>query len=140
MGNKPKETKSAGGVVVNPKGEVLVVSQHGTSWSLPKGHIEIDEDAVTAAKRETYEESGIKDLELIRELGTYERFKIAKNGGDDVSELKTITFFLFKTKEMELMPIDPENPSAQWVAKNKVSALLTHQKDKDFFSQIADKI
>jgi 8-oxo-dGTP pyrophosphatase MutT (NUDIX family) len=51
------ETKSAGGVVLNTTGEVLVVSQHGTSWSLPKGHIEDDEDAMTAARRETEEES-----------------------------------------------------------------------------------
>ena len=53
-----KHTQSAGGVVLNKKGEVLVVSQRGTSWSLPKGHIDKGEDALGAAKREIYEESG----------------------------------------------------------------------------------
>jgi len=52
MENKPREKKSAGGVVVNQKGEVLVVSQKGTSWSLPKGHIEKGEEVLVAAKRE----------------------------------------------------------------------------------------
>ena len=57
------ETRSAGGVVVNAEGKVLVVNQHGTSWSLPKGHIEDGEDALAAARREIYEESGVSDLE-----------------------------------------------------------------------------
>jgi len=64
------KTHSAGGVVTNNQGKVLVVSQRGTSWSLPKGHIDPGESALAAAKREIYEESGIRDLELIRELGT----------------------------------------------------------------------
>ena len=52
MEDKHKETTSAGGVVMNSKGEVLVVSQGGTSWSLPKGHVEVGEDSLKAAKRE----------------------------------------------------------------------------------------
>ena len=35
--------------MLNAKGEVLVVSQHGVSWSLPKGHIDPGEDAKTKA-------------------------------------------------------------------------------------------
>ena len=54
---------------LNKKGEVLVVNQRGTSWSLPKGHIDFGEDALTAAKREIYEEAGITDLKIIKELG-----------------------------------------------------------------------
>jgi 8-oxo-dGTP pyrophosphatase MutT (NUDIX family) len=56
-----RKTRSAGGVVTNEEGEILVVSQRGTSWSLPKGHIDPGEDALVAAKREIYEESGIRD-------------------------------------------------------------------------------
>ena len=126
-------TRSAGGVVTNAEGEVLVVSQRGTSWSLPKGHIDAGEDALAAARREIYEESGITDLELVRELGTYERHKIGVNGGEDGSELKSITMFLFCTRETALRPVDPDNPEARWVEKSKVAGLLTHDKDKEFF-------
>jgi len=45
-----KETKSAGGVVINNHGRILVVSQKGTSWSLPKGHIDEGESACVAAE------------------------------------------------------------------------------------------
>jgi 8-oxo-dGTP pyrophosphatase MutT (NUDIX family) len=131
-----RKTRSAGGVVTNDEGEVLVVSQHGTSWSLPKGHIDPGEDALRAARREIYEESGIRDLELVRELGTYERHKIGVDGGDDRSERKAITMFLFRTKEKSLRPVDPDNPEARWVEKAMVALLLTHEKDKEFFRRV----
>jgi ADP-ribose pyrophosphatase YjhB (NUDIX family) len=131
-----KKTRSAGGVVTNDKGEVLVVSQRGRSWSLPKGHIDPGEDALAAAKREIYEESGIRDLELVRELGTYERHKISWDGGDDRTERKMITMFLFRTSEKTLKPVDPDNPEARWVEKSKVALLLTHEKDKAFFRRV----
>ena len=131
-----KKTRSAGGVVTNDEGEVLVVSQRGTSWSLPKGHIDPGEDALGAAKREIYEESGIRDLELIRELGSYERYKIGLDGGEERSELKVITMFLFRTSEKVLRPVDPDNPEARWVEKSKVAVLLTHEKDKEFFRRV----
>lgn len=131
-----KETYTAGGVVLNKNGAVLVVSQHGNSWSLPKGHIEEGEDPFAAAKREIYEESGISELEFVQELGTYDRYRIAFPGEDDTSELKHITMFLFTTSEMELMPQDAENPEAHWIKKEDVATLLTHPKDKDFFTRV----
>jgi ADP-ribose pyrophosphatase YjhB (NUDIX family) len=137
---KSMNTKTAGGVVTNPRGKILVVNQKGTSWSLPKGHIEKDESELQAAKREIAEESGIMRLEFVKKLGTYQRYKISKNGGDEESELKTITMFLFKTKGNLLKPIDPENPEAQWVAKEEVADLLTHQKDKEFFLSIIGEL
>ncbi len=141
MKNESKNTKSAGGVVLNQKGMVLVVSQRGDSWSLPKGHIDDGESAETAAKREIYEESGIADVILVKELGTYERYKIGKGGrGEDRRELKTITMFLFRTEEDELKPIDPHNPEARWVPQEKVADVLTHPKDKEFFIRIKKEI
>lgn len=135
-----QKTYSAGGVVLNPKKEVLVVNQNGTSWSLPKGHIDPGESALEAACREIEEESGVSKLDLVKELGTYERFKISLQGGDDPSELKVITFFLFKTAQTRLRPIDPENPEARWVSQDKVAELLTHPKDKEFFLKISPEL
>lgn len=127
-------------MVTNDEGQVLVVSQRGTSWSLPKGHIDLGEDALAAAKREIYEESGIRDLELIRELGSYERHKIGAKGGNDCTELKEITMFLFRTREKNLKPIDPDNPEARWVERAEVAPLLTHEKDKEFFRGVEETL
>ena len=129
------KTTSAGGIVLNKEGKVLVVNQNNDSWSLPKGHIDEGETALIAAKREIEEESGLTHLELKKELGNYERHKIHLDGGDDTSELKTIHMFLFTTKEKNLNPKDKQNPEARWVDKEKVAELLTHNKDKEFFEQ-----
>lgn len=134
------KTKSAGGIVLNPKDQVLVVSQHGTSWSLPKGHIEKAEDTLTAAKREILEETGISQVELVKELGRYSRYKIGKDGEEDTSELKDITMFLFRARDEKLKPIDSENPEARWVDKNEVVGLLTHKKDQEFFQTVIDQL
>lgn len=129
-----KESKSAGGVVLNKEGKVLVVSQRGNSWSLPKGHIDEGEDALTAAKREINEGAGVSALDFVKELGSYKRYKIGKDGnGEDTSELKTMIMFLFRTDQELLKPIDPDNPEARWVNKEEVVDLLTHPKDKEFF-------
>ncbi|HEY9584861.1 MAG TPA: NUDIX domain-containing protein [Candidatus Paceibacterota bacterium] len=137
----PRRTKSAGGVVVNPEGKVLVVNQNGDSWSLPKGHIDDGETALQAAKREVAEESGVKDLILVKSLLTYERFRIGLRGGDDKSEMKEIEMFLFRTNYVgDLKPSDPNNPEARWVEKEQVADLLTHPKDKEFFQKVIFEI
>ena len=134
-----KKTKSAGGVVER-NGLIMVVDQNGTSWSLPKGHIEKGEGMIDAAKREIYEETGVKDLKLIKRLGAYKRHNINEYGKEDKKEIKTITIFLFKTNEVKLKPVDPENQKAVWIEKDKVVEILTHPKDKEFFLKIKDKI
>jgi len=131
---------SVGGVVVSQKGKVLVVSQHGTSWSLPKGHIEGNESPEQAGTREIEEETGIKQLNIIKELGSYDRFMIGRHGGEDRSESKTITIFLFTTNQDDLSPVDPGNPETRWVDPNKVSDLLSHPKDKEFYNSIQAQV
>ncbi|MBI2576299.1 NUDIX domain-containing protein [Candidatus Woesearchaeota archaeon] len=135
-----KVTYSAGGIVLNKKGQVLVVNQNGNSWSLPKGHIERGETALEAATREIFEESGIKNLVFKKELGRYKRYRIGLNEADDVSEQKEISMFLFTTGESELKPQDKQNPEARWVDKDEVAKLLTHRKDKGFFLKCKEGI
>lgn len=126
--------------MINTEGNILVVNQNGNSWSLPKGHVEDGESPLMAAKREINEESGISELSLVKELGTYERHKIARGGGEDPSEKKRITMFLFTTRQMDLQPIDPDNPEARWVSFDDAVLLLTHPKDKAFLESVRNAI
>ncbi len=130
------KSEIAGGVVKNINGDILVVSQHGRTWSLPKGHVESGEDKQMAARREIAEESGVKQLTYMCDLGDYSRYKIAKDGTDDLSELKHITVFLFTTTDMDLCPTDPSNPEARWVKPEDVADLLSHPKDKEFWRSV----
>ncbi len=136
-----KHTESAGGVVLNEKGEVLVVSQWGDSWSLPKGHLDEGETARQAAEREICEESGVCKLEHINDLGTYERYKIGDGGiSEDTSELKHITMFLYRAVSGDASPQGDEHPEVRWVAREDVADLLTHPKDQVFFRNILGQL
>ncbi len=143
MTEEPKNTQSAGGVVLNRDGKVLVVNQRrGTLWTLPNGHIEMtDKTPLETAKREILKESGITDLEYVKDLGDYERFRISIDGvNEDKTERKKIYVFLFKTNEDFLKPIDNKIQEAKWVLKEEAAELLTHPNDKAFFRGIVDKI
>ena len=125
--------KTAGGVVIGPHNKIVVVSQNGDSWSLPKGGIDSGETARESAEREIREETGIKDMEYVCDLGNYSRPRIGKDGHGDVpAQMKEITFFLFKTKQTELQPEDPDNPEAIWLSLGEAVSKLTHAKDKEF--------
>ena len=127
-------TKSMGAIILNENEEVALVSHTGNIWTLPKGHIEKGEEELVTVKREIFEETGIKDLEFVKKIGSYKRFKISDNGVDeDKSEVKEIHIFLFRTKQKTVKSNDPENPEARWVKKEQVPEMLTHKKDKEFF-------
>jgi len=61
--------KAAGGLVTNPKNEVLFIYRNNV-WDLPKGHIEKNESIENAAIREVEEECGIEKLSIIQKLIT----------------------------------------------------------------------
>ncbi|MBI3253084.1 MAG: NUDIX domain-containing protein [Candidatus Omnitrophica bacterium] len=135
-----KRVPCAGGVVLNSSGQILLVNQNGNSWSLPKGHIDEGEDALAAAKREIYEESGVSQVEHLKDLGAYERYRIGLDGKDDLSELKTIHMFLFKTSQNALKPVDPKNPEARWMSAEEAVKLLTHRKDREFLKSVSTQL
>ncbi len=54
---------AGGGVVLNEKGEFLVIERNGV-WDLPKGKMEKGEDFETTALREVEEETGLTGLEV----------------------------------------------------------------------------
>lgn len=139
--NATTSTVSAGGVVLNRDAQVLVASQRGTSWSLPKGHVDPGESFLDAAIREIREETGVTDLHLVKELGSYSRYKIGLDPStEDTSELKQLVFYLFTTPQMVLCPEDPDNPYAKWVSIEEVSHLLTHPKDTAWFESVSSQL
>jgi len=142
MHSKQRTAHSAGGVVLNRRGQVLVVNQRGLSWSLPKGHIEKGETILEAARREIYEESGVKNLKFIKLLGSYERLSGGRHARvpGEMTMKEKLTFFLFETDREVLKPIDPHNPEARWVDRDKVAALLTHPKDREFFLSVQKEL
>jgi len=125
-----KTEYSAGGVIVN-NGKVAMVKELKTQcWSLPKGHIDNNEDKLETAKREIFEETGLKNIEFKGELGSYTR---PSKKGPGIQ--KNIHFFVFTTTENKLEPQDSDNPEAIWVDIEKVTEQMSYPDDKKFFEE-----
>ena len=82
------EVVSAGGVVVNQRGNVLWILRNG-HWDIPKGKVEMGEKLEEAALREVTEETGISDIKITDDLiTTYHTYEI-----DGVVHLKTTFWY-----------------------------------------------
>lgn len=137
----PLKHFSSGGVIIGPDGKIAITNQNGDSWSLPKGHVEKGESTLDAARREIYEETGIRTLTLIEKLGEYTRPTIGSGGKGSVpGSRKQITLYFFATDQIDLKPIDPHNPEARWVGIDEVEEYLTHQMDVAFYRSIKGRI
>jgi len=130
----------AGGIVLNRKKQILLIANPGMLLGFPKGREEAGEKPLETAKREIYEESGIKDLKLLEDLGEYKRTSLNADGTENPDIIKTIHMFLFRTSETNLKPADKDIGGVRWVDKEEVVGLLQHKKDKEFFNKIRDKI
>lgn len=104
--------EAAGGLVLNPKGEILAIFRKKT-WDLPKGKFEKKETPAECALREVEEETGVSKLELGAFLThTYHTYK---EKGKRV--LKKTHWFTMTAPEQELTPqTEEEIEQAVWMA------------------------
>jgi 8-oxo-dGTP pyrophosphatase MutT (NUDIX family) len=136
-----KKTNSAGGIILNSKNQIVLVYHGKGNWNFPKGHVEKGETLKETAKREIAEETGISELEFVKPLGTYSRFRIGVDGITEIKdELKTMHFFLFKSNQKNLKPTDLIHSEAKWVDINKVPKYLKHPKDIEFFEKVKKEL
>lgn len=88
---------AAGGIVVKD-GKIVAIVRNGIP-DLPKGHIERDESPEKAALREVEEETGIGNLQIVKELpSTWHCYKIGEEW-----RLKRTYWYLMQT-EAEMRP------------------------------------
>lgn len=129
---------TGGGIVKGPDGRIVLVNQGSNVWSFPKGGVEEGETTLQAAVREVEEETGITQLELVKELGSYERYSIGKGGIGENKELglQKRTLFLFTTGQHTLHPQDGEIVEVRYVTLDEAYELLKHPKDKEFLKSV----
>ncbi|WP_292014174.1 NUDIX domain-containing protein [Chryseobacterium sp.] len=71
--------EAAGGIVSNPEGDVLFIKRLG-KWDLPKGKMEKGESQEESAVREIEEETGLKEVELVKFINTTYHIYVERNG------------------------------------------------------------
>jgi 8-oxo-dGTP pyrophosphatase MutT (NUDIX family) len=112
--------EAAGGLVVNEKGEVLMIYRRG-KWDLPKGKLDEGEDIETCCVREVSEETGLQQLKLGDKL--CETFHAYTQFGEN--QLKRTTWFrLAGSSADKLKPQKEEDIlEARWVGEGDVPPL-----------------
>lgn len=109
-----KRIDAAGGIVFNPKREILLIYRRGY-WDLPKGKIDKGEKKKAAAIREVQEETGLDQVEIISKFQkTYHTYRLK----DGRRILKYTYWYLMQTQEAELTPQAEEDiEQAVWMTK-----------------------
>jgi putative (di)nucleoside polyphosphate hydrolase len=72
---------NVGLIILNDKGKLLLCKRKDVnSWQFPQGGIDFNENPSNAAKRELFEEVGIKStsVKLIKEMGEWVKYDIPK--------------------------------------------------------------
>lgn len=123
-----KKAVSAGGVVVNGGRICLVLQKVNNKWSFPKGHANAGEGVEDAARREIFEETGLRLEEPLKKLGFIERLGRIDEG----DEWKQIHLFLFRTSEEKLAPNDSRIARAEWFQFDDAVAHLGWDVEKEF--------
>ena len=112
--------EAAGGMVFNPKGELLMMLRRG-QWDMPKGKLDEGETVEACALREVEEETGISNLRLNGKLQTtYHTYSFQ---GKTV--LKPSHWFRMEcTGTEDLVPQTEEDiTELRWVNKVEAAAL-----------------
>ena len=117
---------AAGGFVVNPEGEILLISRHN-KWDLPKGKAEEGEIPSETALREVEEECGIHNIIIECSIGeTYHTYKL--NG---IPSIKKTYWFLmrFCGSETPVPQLEEDIHEIRWVKPKEIDSYLTNTYD-----------
>lgn len=118
-------------IFVNQKGkrEFLLVLQNNGNYAFPKGHMEEGESFMQTAKRELFEEAGVR-CTSIDETVFSEHYRFYK---DEKIIEKTVNYFIGFTDSQEVHIQEEEIADFCWCSEEEVLEKLHFKEIKDIF-------
>ena len=114
------------GTIIYMKGKYLLLHYRAGHWDFPKGHIEKGENAWDTARRETIEETGIKDIFLVKGFKHIIEY-FFKDKGQVVH--KDVILFLVETNT-EAVKLSDEHIGFEWLEYQDALKKLTFDNAK----------
>ncbi len=113
-------------------------------WGFAKGHVEEGESDIQTARREIFEETGIKDLKIISGFKELEKYFFKKSYGLEGEAkkkapwvFKLVVFFLAETKTKEVK-ISDEHIGFIWLPINEAIKKTTFKNSKELLKRAND--
>ena len=136
--------------VLNKENKVFVarrIDNPKNYWQMPQGGVDHDEDYLVAAYRELREETGIKNVELIKELDGFTTYKLPTNllgiiwkGKYKGQKQKWFVMrFLGNDDEINIKTKRPEFLDWKWIELDEITDLVVKFK-LDVYKEIKKKI
>lgn len=104
---------------------------YGGHWDFPKGHLEPGESDRSAAERELFEETGIRQARLSEDFCREIQYVFRARGR---VVKKTVAFFVAWTDETQVR-ISPEHQGFTWLVYDEAIKRLTYASARDVLKQ-----
>lgn len=114
----------------------LIIKQRKGHWGFPKGHLESNEDTLSAAKREVKEEVGIQEISIEKGISHTERYLIEKDGK---KIQKKVTYFLGVVKSRRVYLQKEEVIDYKWLPYKQALARATFEGSKNALTVLFNK-
>ncbi len=139
-----------GAVVVNRNNKVFVgkrIDNPGKFWQMPQGGVDEGEEYFDAMKRELFEETGIKNFEIIKEIDGMTEYelpdyllgKIWKGKYRGQKQKWYVIRFLGDDKEIDLNTSKPEFIEWKWINLDELPDVIVDFKKK-LYEKLVPKI
>ena len=130
-----------GVIVLNNENKVFVGKRKDNPvdrWQMPQGGVDIGESYLSAMKRELYEETSIKSIEILKEINGFFEYELPKNLVGIIWKGKFrgqkqkwfITRFIGNENEINLQTKNPEFIEWKWIIPDDLPKTIVDFKKK----------
>ena len=130
-----------GVIVLNNENKVFVGKRKDNpvdKWQMPQGGVDIGESYLSAMKRELYEETSIKSIEILKEINGFFEYELPKNLVGIIWKGKFrgqkqkwfITRFIGNENEINLQTKNPEFIEWKWIIPDELPKTIVDFKKK----------